>query len=193
MQTTSMNGINVEALHDTVKAVQAEPEIAAFTFRAQNNWVSGGVNRTVIDGYFGACEEHTRSDPFVLVNDEPPVLLGTDTAANPVEYVLHALAGCITTTLIAHATARGVKIDAVETRFVGELDVQGFLGVNPDVRNGYQSIKVNVSVKGDADDKTLADLVQVARNRSPVFDIVSNGVPVGMAVEVMPSQTSQAA
>lgn len=186
-----LNGLSTAALMDTIGAVQAEPAIAKFVFRARNRWVTGGENRTMIGDYYGVGEERRRPQAFELVNDEPPELLGTDTAPNPVEYVLHAMAGCITTSLIAHATARGIRIDEVETRFSGDLDVQGFLGLDPDVRNGYQAVKVELRVKGDADAKALEELGHFARARSPVFDIVTNGVPVSLAV--MAEATAQAA
>lgn len=190
LQPGTLNGISVEALDDTLEAVKAEPVIAAFTFRARNSWVSGGVNRTVIDGYYGACEEHSRCEAFVLMNDEPPVLLGTDTAANPVESLFHAMAGCITTALVTHATARGIRIDAIESRFSGDLDLRGFLGLDPSVRNGYSAIKVNVSITGDADAEELADLVRYARDRSPLFDVVTNGTSVDLAIDAHTAKDS---
>lgn len=190
-QETMMNGISVEALDERLEAVKAEPVIAAFTFRARNAWVSGGVNRTVIDGYYAAREEHSRDEPFVLVNDEPPVLLGADTAASPVETLFHAMAGCITTSLITHATARGIRIDAVETRFSGDLDLRGFLGLDPSVRNGYSAIKVNVSVTGDAEAGDLADLVRYAQDRSPLFDVVMNGTTVNLAIDAHTARDSE--
>lgn len=182
-----INGLNQDALFDTLDAVKKDPEIARFVFRATNHWQTGGVNETVIKDYYGVGEEHCRPGGFHLVNDEPPELLGTDKAPNPVEYVLHAMAGCITTSLIAHATARGIRIDEVETSFAGDLDVRGFLGLDPKVRNGYQAVQVALNVKGDADAATLEELGHFAKARSPVFDIVTNGVPVSLQVTAEPA------
>ena len=115
--------------------------------------------------------------------DEPPVLLGTDEGANPVEYALHALAGCLTTSLIYHAAARGIRIDAVESHLEGDLDLHGFLGMSDAVRNGYEKIRVTFKIDADAPDETLEELVMLAQQRSPVFDIISNPVPVAVRME----------
>src|SRR5262249_42191714 len=134
------------------------------------------------ESFFGACEEHVRSEPFHLVNDEPAILLGTDKAANPFEHLLHALAGCITTSVVAHATAQGVLISEMETDLVAEWDARGFLGLDPMVRSGFAAIRVNLSISRDADDATLAQIVEVARQRSPICDIVSGRTPIDLAV-----------
>ena len=183
METRMMNGVDVGQLFETVNAVKADSCLAAFQFRARNRWMGGGENQTAIDDYRGAGAEHRRPEPFVMTNDEPPVLLGTDRGANPVEHVLHALAGCLTTSLVYHAAARGIRIDEVETRFEGDLDLRGFLGISDAVRNGYEQIRVVFQVKGDAPEETLAELVQLAQKRSPVFDIVTNRVPVQVAIQ----------
>jgi len=188
MENRSMiNGVDVDRLFATIDAIKDEGCLAAFRFRARNRWIDGGENRTTVDDYHGAGEDHRRVAPFVLVNDEPPVLLGEDRGANPVEHVLHALAGCLTTSLVFHAAARGVRIDEVETRFEGDLDVRGFLGMKEDVRNGYQAIRVTFHVTGDASEAELAELIALAQKRSPVFDIVSNGVPVMVSPHPVPS------
>lgn len=173
-----MNGVDREALMATVAAVKATPEIGAFQFRLENEWVDGGLNRSRIDGFYGACQEMRHARAFEVVNDEPPVLLSGDQGANPVEFVLHALAGCLTTSLVYHAAARGMKVDAVRTRFEGDLDLQGFLGLRADVRNGYQQVRVAFEIEGDLSDAQKQELMALAQARSPVFDIVSHGVPV---------------
>jgi uncharacterized OsmC-like protein len=124
-----------------------------------------------------------RSQPFVFEKDEPPVLLGEDHGANPVEYVLAALDGCLTTSLIYHAAAQGIKIDEVETSFSGDLNLHGFLWLNENIRNGYEKIKVTFKIKADASKEKLQELVQLAQKRSPVFDIVSNPTPVEVSLE----------
>ena len=176
---TIINGVNVTALGETVEAVKGTPEIAKFQFRATNKWLRGGLNRSNIQGFYGACAEDTnRTEPFVLDNAEPPVLLGEDEAPNPVEYVLHALAGCMTTTLVYHAAARGIRIESVESELEGDLDLHGFLRLDETVRNGYENIRVKFKVVSDASEEELADLARI----SPVFDIVSNPVPIAVSV-----------
>lgn len=175
-----VNGVNVTKLLDTIGAVKGNPEIAKFQFRATNQWIKGGHNRTTIKEFYGACQEDTtRTEPFVLDADEPPILLGEDLGPNPVEYVLKALAGCMTTTLVYHAASRGIVVEEVESTLEGDLDLQGFLGIKKDVRKGFQNIKVSFKVKSDGDTQLLE---QLAKN-SPVFDIVTNPVPVSVTVE----------
>jgi uncharacterized OsmC-like protein len=173
-----MNGVDRQALRDTIAAVAAQPELAAFTFRLANRWVDGGENRSHIYGFHGTCTEHRRPVPFELVNDEPPVLLSGDKGPNPVEHVLHALAGCLTTSLVYHAAARGMKVDAVRTRFEGDLDLRGFLGLSKEVRNGYREIRTIFEIEGDLSEAEKAELMAMGQRYSPVFDIVSRGVPV---------------
>lgn len=175
-----VNGVNVTGLFETIDAIKGNRNIADFKFRAKNVWVNGGANRTTVNEYDGACESFSRERPFEFTKDEPPVLLGTDTGANPVEYVLAALAGCLTTSLVYHAAARGVSIESVESTYEGDLDLHGFLGMDENVRNGYKNIRVSFKVKGDAPDETLRELVELAQKRSPVFDIVTNGVAVSV-------------
>ena len=122
------NGVNVTALGEVLEAVKGDPEIAKFQFRAKNEWLGGGHNRSTIQSYYGACQEQSsREKAFVFDNGEPPVLLGNDEGANPVEFVLHALAGCMTTTMVYHAAARGITIESIETELEGDLDLHGFL------------------------------------------------------------------
>ena len=177
---TIMNGVNVTALKNVLKAVQANKDIADFQFRARNTWLGGDANRTTIQGFYGACQEDTsRAQPFVFDNGEPAVLLGKDRGANPVEFVLHALAGCVTTTMAYHAAARGIEIEAIESRLEGDLDLRGFLGLSNTVRKGYHHVRVHMRVKSKAAPETLAALAKY----SPVYDIVSNSLPVELVVE----------
>lgn len=173
-----VNGVNVTGLFDTIDAIKNQSDIAKFNFRATNKWVNGGSNRTTVNDYYGACENFTRDEPFVFQKDEPPVLLGTDSGANPVEYALAALAGCLTTSLVYHAAAQGVRLEEVESTYEGDLDLHGFLGMDDSVRNGYENIRITFKVKGDAPEEKLQELVELAQKRSPVFDIVTNKVPV---------------
>lgn len=173
-----LNGVSVTQLFETIDVIKGQPEIANFKFRASNKWESGAANRTTVSDFDGACQNFTREEPFVFQKDEAPVLLGKDTGANPVEYALAALAGCLTTSLVYHAAARGIRIDEVESSYEGDINLHGFLGLDPNVRNGYEGIRVTFRVKGDADEATLRELVQVAQQRSPVFDVMTNKTPV---------------
>ena len=176
---STINGVNVEQLGANISAIQGEAGLAKFQFRATNTWINGGHNRTTIKEFYGVGKEDaTRTEPFVLDADEPPVLLGEDHGANPVEFVLHALASCLTTSMVYHAATRGIKIDSIESRLEGNLDLRGFLGISPDVRPGYKNLKVNFTVKSDATSETLQELTKY----SPVFDIVTNPVPVAISV-----------
>jgi uncharacterized OsmC-like protein len=179
-ESVSLNGVNVTGLFDTIKAVKANQELAKFQFRANNHWLDGGHNRSTIQGFYGCrMEDESRTQPFVLDADEPPVLLGQDAGANPVEYILHALAACLTTTMVYHAAARNITIEAVDSALEGDLDLRGFLGLSNEVRKGYQTIRVRMRVKSDAKPEALRELAQF----SPVYDVVSNSVPVEVTVE----------
>lgn len=179
MQTQQIvNNIPVDQLVETMRAIRQEPRIAKFVFRVENQWKDGGLNRATANEFSGALEEHTRPAPYTFDLDEPPLLLGRDRGANPVEYLLAALSGCLTTSLVYHAAARGVELTRVESTYEGDLDLHGFLGMDENVRNGYQGIRVKFKVEGDASDEVLDELVQVAQERSPVFDVVTNGTPV---------------
>jgi uncharacterized OsmC-like protein len=179
-----VNGVNVDNLFKTVVAVKGNPTIAKFNFRAKNQWINGGNNRTTVNEFYGACQTHSRSKPFEYVKDEPPVLLGNDQGANPVEYALAALAGCLTTSLIYHAAAQGIKIDEVESTLKGDLDLQGFLGLSEKIRNGYEHIDVTFKIKSDAPEEKLQELVELAQKRSPVFDMISNPTPVRVTLQM---------
>ena len=178
-----VNGVNVSKLFETVGVIKEKPEIAKFNFKAKGKWINGGHNTTTINELYGACQTFKRSQPFVFEKDEPPVLLGEDHGANPVEYVFAALDGCLITSLIYHAAAQGIKIDEVETSFSGDLNLHGFLGLDENIRNGYEKIKVTFKIKADASKEKLHELVQLAQKRSPVFDIVSHPTPVEVSLE----------
>lgn len=178
-----VNGVNVEKLFETVGVIKDNPSISKFKFRANNRWVNGGHNRTTINEFYGACQTHSRSKPFMFEKDEPPILLGEDRGANPVEYALAALAGCLTTSLVYHAATMGIKIDQVESTLEGDLDLHGFLGLSENVRNGYENIQVTFKIKADAPEEKLRELVELAQKRSPVFDIISHPTPVHVRLE----------
>ena len=175
----TVNGVDVTRMTETIGAIKIEPELARGRFRATSRWINGGHNRATIHGFYVAGkEDEERTEPFVHDIDEPPVLLGEDRGANPVEYVLSALSGCLTTSLVYHAAARGIRLNRVESTYEGDLDLQGFLDLDKTVRNGYQNIRVTFKIDADASREQVEELVRIARQRSPVFDIVSNPVPV---------------
>ena len=180
--TTVVNGVDVDRLSGTIDHVTADPALARFQFRASNHWIDGGLSRSTIKDFYGAGQEDaTRTEPFTVDADEPPVLLGENRAPNTVEYVLHALAACVSGTIVYHAAARGIALDGVETTIHGDLDLHGFLGLDSSVRPGYDQIRVAINVAGDFDDDQLAELASLVRY-SPVRDIVSNPVPVAIDV-----------
>jgi uncharacterized OsmC-like protein len=173
------NGVNVTKLAQTIEAVRQQPEIAKFKFRATNQWDTGGHNVARVDSFFGTCQEMQHKQPFVMHADEPPVLLGEDNGANPVEYVLAGLSGCMTTTLAYHAAGRGLEIEGISSQFEGDIDLQGMLDLDPSVRSGYQEIRVKFKVKGDVDEETVRELVR----KSPVYDTLCNPVKIKIEVE----------
>jgi uncharacterized OsmC-like protein len=176
------NGVDTATLFATLDAVKGTPEIAKFQFRATNRWVSGTHNQSTIHGYYGAMQEMTHQQPFVFDADHPPVLVGNDNGPTPVEFVLHALAACLTAGLANVAAARGVNLTEVESTVEGDIDLLGILGLSDEVRNGYQQIKVSFKLRGD-DPAKLRKVVEQSQKRSAVYDIVTNGVPVVIEVD----------
>jgi uncharacterized OsmC-like protein len=176
--STTVNGVDLERLTGTIDHVGADPTLARFLFRAHNGWIDGGHNRTTIQGFYGAGREDTsRTESFVLDADEPPVLLGENQGPNAGEYLLQALASCLTGTIVYHAAARGIVLDHLECDIEGTVDVQGFLGLDEHVRPGFQQIRVAFTATGDFDDDQLAELSRLTRY-SPVRDTIDNPVPV---------------
>src|SRR5262245_42303900 len=173
------NGVDTETLFATLDAVKAQPELGRVQFRAVNSWLAGAHNRSTIQHFYAAGGEDTsRVEPFQVDAGEPAILLGTDTGPNPAEFLLHALAACLTTSLVYVAAARGVSLTEVESTLEGDMDVQGALGLSDDYRNGFERIRVTFRVKGDAPAEKLQEIVARAQKRSAVFDMVTNGVPV---------------
>ena len=181
---TIRNGVDTEQLFGTLDAVKSQPELAAFTWRVSNEWIDGAHNRSTIKDFFAACQEDTsREGAFTADAGEPAILCGTDTGPNPAEYLLHALAACVTTSLVYSAAARGVRLTSVESTLEGDLDVQGALGINTeDYRNGYEQIRMTIRISGDAPAEKLLEVVQRGTDRSVVFDSIANGVPIAVDV-----------
>ncbi|HEY2472086.1 MAG TPA: OsmC family protein [Terracidiphilus sp.] len=180
-----INGVNVDNLFATIDAIKTTPAIAKFKFRIRNQWKGASQNHTTVDQFYGAGQEQSRPQPFVLEADEPAILLGKDAAANPVEHLLHALASCLTTSMVYHAAARGIAIEEIESTFEGDIDLHGFLDLDKDVRKGYQGIRVNFKIKADVPDLELKEIVKLGTRFSPVFDSLSNGVPVQVSAELL--------
>ena len=178
-EITIMNGVNTEKLFGTIVAIKEMPSLAKFNFRATNKWIDGGHNRSTIKDFYGAGQEDTsRKIPFVVDNDEPAVLLGEDKGANPVEYLLHGLAGCLTSPLVYHAPAQGVKLDEVESTLDGDIDLRGLLNFPENIPSGYQNIRVTFRIKSEAPREKIEELCRLAKKVSPVCNSLTQGVAV---------------
>lgn len=177
--STMLNGVNIEALSATIAAIQADPGLAEFRFRAANEWQDGSFSRTSVGGFYGCRDELGSDRVFTMEADEPPLLLGENRAANSAEHLLHALASCLTTAMVYHAGARGIRIEALESRLEGDIDLRGFLGIDPAVRKGYQAIRVTFRVRSAAPAEQLAELCEY----SPMYDVISRSVPVSIRIE----------
>jgi uncharacterized OsmC-like protein len=179
---STRNGVDTATLFATLDAVKAAPEAATFQFRADNEWLTGTHSRSTIHGFFGVGEERTHEHTFTFDADHPAILVGHDNGPTPVEYVLHALATCLTAGLANIAAARGIRLTEVRSTVSGDIDLNGILGLDSDVRNGYQNITVHFTVKGDAPPERLRALVEQSRKRSAVYDILANHVPVNIHI-----------
>jgi uncharacterized OsmC-like protein len=183
MADRQINGINVDQLFRTIDLIKAKPELAQFKLRAQNTWIGGTHNRATVKDFYGAGAEDDTRAPLAFEIDEPPVLCGQNLGANPVEYLLVALSGCLTTSLVAHAAAKGIEVKKVASRYEGDLDLRGFLGLSDKVPVGYQTIRVYFRVEADIPEGQKEELVRMAQKYSPVFNSVTQGVPVSVHLE----------
>jgi len=179
MISTIRNGVDTQQLFATIDAIRAEPALGAFTFRATNRWINGAHTRSRMQGFYGAGrEDDSRREAFVVDSGEPTVLLGTDTGPSAIEYLLHAVAACLTTTIAYCAAVRKIRLTEIESRVEADMDVRGCFGVDDGVRNGTSQIRVSFRVTGDASDERLRGLVAHAQERSAVLDMITDGVPV---------------
>jgi uncharacterized OsmC-like protein len=176
------NGVDTPALFATISAVAGQPELAQFKFRATNRWQQGTYSRTQIDSFFGAGGEHSHTQEFSYEADHPVVLVGRDRAPTPVEFLLHALTSCITAGIGNIAAARGVTLYEVESTIEGDIDLRGILGISNEVRNGYEAMRLNFKIKGDAPAEVLQKIVEQGRDRSAVYDVITRGVPVSITI-----------
>lgn len=176
---TTLNGVDLAQLQETIGAIQNQPDLARFRFRASNTWQNGGHSRTRIQGFRGAGQEdESRTEPFVLEGDEPPVLLGSNHAPNAVEAVLHALASCLAVGFVYNAAAKGIEVRSLEFDLEGDLDLHGFLGLSEQVRPGYQNVRLTYTVDCDAEPDVIDELCTYVQRTSPVMDILRNPVDV---------------
>jgi len=174
-----VNGVNVDDVEQLVGNIQQDASLAASRFRLSNKWVRGGYNQSRITGFYSGGQDHEHLQEFSIDADEPPVLAGTDIGANPVEYLLSALAACLTTTLVYHAAVRGIEIRALEAEVEGNLDLRGFLGLSDEVRQGFEGIRVDYRIDTDPENvETLRELMML----SPVYDITRNGTNVDVSI-----------
>jgi uncharacterized OsmC-like protein len=178
-----VNGVNVGELFATVNAIKEKPDVAKFQFRAANKWVQGTHNRATVKDFYGALKEDNSRSAQSFDLDEPPVLLGKNKGANPVEYLLVALSGCLTTSLIAHASAKGIEVRKVESRYEGDLDLRGFLGISEEVEVGYQNIRVTFKIDADITEEQKEELIRMAQKYSPVFNTVTKKTPISVSLE----------
>jgi uncharacterized OsmC-like protein len=190
MPAKEVNGVNVDGLLQTIDAVNANPTVAKFRLQVGNQWVDGAHSRSTVNEFYGAGQKFQRPKSFTLDADEPPVLLGNDIGPNAGEYLLAALAACVTSALVYHAAARGVTIEEIESKVEGDIDLRGFLGVDKNVRNGFQNIRMTFKIRADVSDEQLEELAQLGPAFSPVLDSITKGVPV--TVKAQPMETKKA-
>lgn len=175
---TIVNGVDVDQLFKTIDLIKEKPEIAKFNFRAENKWVNGGHSHTTIKDFYGAEGVHPHGKPFELDADEPPLLLGEDQGANPVEHALNAVVACVTGAMVYHAAAKGIEIKGIESRVEGDLDLRGFLGISDDVPVGYKNIRIQFKIDADVSNEEKEEIVRMGQKYSPVFNTISNATPV---------------
>ena len=178
-----MNGINTQQLFSTIDLIKENPDIAKFKFRATNKWINGTHCRGTVKDFYGALKEDDTRPPVDYDMDEPPVLLGNNDGRNPVEYLLVALSGCLTTSVVAHASAKGIEIKGIESRYEGDIDLRGFLGLSEDVPVGYQEIRMYFKIDADVSDEQKEEMLRAGQKYSPVFNTITQSAPVSVHLE----------
>ena len=176
------NGVDTPTLFATLEAVKGQPDLAKFQFRVSNRWVNGTNSRSRMETFTGAGGTQSHKRAYEFDADHPAVLVGTDEAPTPVEFLLHGLAACITAGIANVAAARGVTLTEVSSRIEGDINLLGLLGLSREVRNGYERIRATFDIKGDAPSEKLREIVAQSQARSAVFDVLTHGVPVEIAV-----------
>ena len=180
---TVNNGVNVQALLDARQVLKGAPDAAKFTWRASCKWQNGVHSQTSIQGYHGLGQEQKHKTETTFEADHPEVFAANDNGITPIEYVLVGLASCLTAGVAAVAQNRGIQLRSVESKLEGTMDIRGILGVDPDVRNGYDDIKVTFKIDADASKKDIEAIVAQSQKRSAVYDVITN--PVNVTVEVV--------
>lgn len=173
-----VNGVDVNKLDSMKKAIEQDPDMATYTFRAVNEWVEGAQNKTVVHRFEGGNEQFERDRPFVIQSDEPHILLGADSAPNAIVFLLHSLASCLSVSIVYNAAERGIVLDKLSIAMEGDLDIHGFLGLSTEVRPGFQDVRIKVNVASDASKAELEDLVRYSQKISPILDSLRNRIPV---------------
>ncbi len=184
-----INGLDTYALRGTLDKIRQDPEIARFQFRAMNNWISGAHNRASVKDFYGALQEDDTRSAMNFSEDEPPVLLGENQGPNPVEYLLIALSGCLTTALVTHAAARGIQLNGVKSRYEGDIDLRGFLGLDDDVKKQYEAIRVYFDIDADISRDEKQELIRMAQHYSPVFNSIKDSTHVEVKLEAEAGKT----
>jgi uncharacterized OsmC-like protein len=181
-----INGVDVDQLLTTIGQIRNNPSLGRFQFRTANKWLNGTHNQAAITGFHGAGREFNHAKNMVFNIDEPPVLGGKDEGGNPVEYLLVALSGCLTTTLVAHAAAKGIPVKKVESRIEGDIDLRGFLGISEEVSVGFEKIRVFYKIEADVSEAQKEELVRMAQKYSPVYNTITHQTPVSVQLEKEP-------
>jgi uncharacterized OsmC-like protein len=176
-----VNGVPTGQLLEVIGHIQEDAKMAQFQFRLENQWQGGSINRSRMHEWFAEGREQHHEQPFTLDADEPLLVAGEDTAPAPVEYVLHALVSCLTTTMVYHASVQGIGIESVESQVEGDIDVRGFFGLSDEVRKGFNAVRVHMRVKSEASAEQLRELAMY----SAVYDIVANSLPVEVVLETV--------
>jgi uncharacterized OsmC-like protein len=184
---TQVNGITMDTLRQTIEAIRKDPELGRCKFRASNRWLNANRNVGRVKTFYAARQEREHQGSFETYADEPPILAGDDSAANPVEHLLTALAACVTTSMVAHAAVRGIEIEELKSEIEGDIDLKGYMGLSTDTPRGYQQIRVKFTVKSDADASELQRLAEF----SPVFNTIAEGARVD--IEVHKDETTRPA
>jgi uncharacterized OsmC-like protein len=182
-QSTVNNGVNVDALLAAREVLRSAPEAAKFTWRAACKWKNGTHSQTSVEGFHGLGAEQKHKTEFSFEADHPEIFASEDLGITPIEYVLVGLASCLTAGVAAVAQNRGIQLRSVEAKLEGTMDIQGILGIDSDVRNGYDDIKVTFNIDADASKKDIEALVAQSQKRSAVYDLVTN--PTNVTVEVV--------
>jgi len=177
------NGVNVDALLAAREALKGAPEAAKFKWRATCKWQNGTHSETKLQNFFGLGQDQKHKTEFSFDADHPEIFASEDLGATPIEYVLVGLASCLTAGIAAVAQNRGIQLRSVEAKLEGSMDIQGILGIDSDVRNGYDDIKVTFKIDADASKKDIEALVAQSQKRSAVYDCVTNPTNVTVVVE----------